>query len=163
MDKQSERVVMMLKDQRCHSDDEEGSDREHHTVYWVNNKGPPSASATTFIHANESQRIKAQCGKKKGKKEERKQRADPDAVESEMSQQISAKTTVNWFDPDYFNDLPAKMRFEYAQNGVALPLIHLHGNTDYKMMNNDAFMAAYGNNVLALYNIPTTQEMEMDL
>ncbi|KAJ7855345.1 hypothetical protein B0H13DRAFT_1903173 [Mycena leptocephala] len=163
MDKQPERVVMMLKDQRCHSDDEEGSDREHHIVYWVNKKGPRSASATTFIHANEPRRIKTQRGKKKGKKEERMRRADPDAVESEMSQQIPAKTTVDWFDPDYFNDLPAKMRFEYAQNGVALPLIHLHGNTDYKMMNNDAFMAAYGNDVLALYNIPTTQEMEMDL
>jgi hypothetical protein len=155
----------MLKDPRSHSDDEEGSDNEHHTIYWINKKGPRSISATTFLHASDARRIKFQRGKNKGKKEERRRRVDPDAVESDMSLQIPAagNTTVDWFDPNYFNDLPAKTRFEYAKNGVALPLVQHHSNTDYLMMDNNAFMAKYGNEVLTLYKIPTQDEMEMDV
>ncbi|KAJ7163396.1 hypothetical protein C8R43DRAFT_1123010 [Mycena crocata] len=85
----------------------------------------------------------------------------PRSVRSDLSLQIPEKTTVDWFDPAYFNDLPTSVRSKYAENGVALPLIDFHANPDWRTMGDAEFMVKYGNDVLALYKIPTEEEMEM--
>ncbi|KAJ7159877.1 hypothetical protein C8R43DRAFT_1124237 [Mycena crocata] len=165
VDKQPPRVITMISDPHAHSDDESASDGEGNEVHLINEKGPPgprSESATTWLRVLDPRRkkLKRSMGRK-GKKEERKRRAGDDAVVSDLSYQIPKTTTIDWFDPAYFNDLPAGIRFNYAKTGVALPLVQFHGNKDWKTMDDATFMAKYGNDVLAQYEIPTQEEMDM--
>ncbi|KAJ7092106.1 hypothetical protein C8R43DRAFT_1141951 [Mycena crocata] len=159
LDKQPARVITMVKPQRAHSDGEGGR------VHWINNKGSPgprSDSAGSFLRGLDPRRKKLKSGKaRSGKKEERKHRAEDQAVTSEMSYQIPEITTMDWFNPEYFNELPVATRFEYRKYGVALPLLQFHGNKDWKTMDDVTFMTAYGNNVLAQYDIPTQEEMDV--
>ncbi|KAJ6452863.1 hypothetical protein C8R47DRAFT_1168708 [Mycena vitilis] len=167
VDKQPVRVLNMLKDPHAHSDDESGSDGEGPRVHWINNKGAPdgprSASATAFVRALDPRRLKFKGSKgRRGTRTERRRKVRPaDAdVQSDLSLQIPEKTTVDWFDPAYFNDLPTSVRSKYAKNGVALPLMAFHANPDWRTMGNAEFMEKYGNDVLALYKIPTEEEEE---
>ncbi|KAJ7681573.1 hypothetical protein B0H17DRAFT_1230271 [Mycena rosella] len=56
--------------------------------------------------------------------------------------------------------MPAAMRQAYATQGsIALPLEEHLSKTDWKTMSAKAFMKKYGDDVLALYNLPTEEEM----
>ncbi|KAK7050362.1 hypothetical protein R3P38DRAFT_3173702 [Favolaschia claudopus] len=108
-------------------------------TYLINPKSPRRDAIGAFFRTLDRRRKKTRKGKgKPGKKEERTRR----------------------FDPAYFNDLPAKMCYEYSLQGVLLPLIQHIEKEDYKTMDDETFMSTYGNDVLALYNIPTKAEME---
>lgn len=158
-DKLPERVVRLMKDPRCNSDDESGVEEDGTLIYAINQKTPRSVSATSFIRSVDAKRLKFTRGKK-GKKHERTRMVVPNPNETEMSFQLPDAVPIDWFDPAYFNDLPAKTRFDYSKNGVALPLPQHHQNKDWKTMDKNTFMQKYGNDVLQLYDIPTSDEME---
>lgn len=95
-------------------------------------------------------------------KEERQRTADPnDVTGSEISQRLPCPgVPLDWFDPEYFNAMPAAMRNAYAKKGaIALPLEQHLTKKDWKNMDEATFMKKYGNDVLALYDLPTAEEM----
>lgn len=77
---------------------------------------------------------------------------------------LPQKVSVDWYDPDLFNEFPAEFRARFIKSGVALPLMHHWVNgrppREIKTMPHEAFMEKYGNEVLALYELPTKAEMK---
>lgn len=161
-DKQPLRVVALVGESRCNSDDDSGTDEDGGAVYFVNGKNIRSASATSFIHNLEDRHLNLARGmtrRRHANLVERRRVRIPNAPESDISFQFPKSVPIDWFNPTVFNDLPAKIRAGYFDNGVALPLLAHHNNVDWKTMDRDAFMAKYGDDVLALYNVPTEEEM----
>ncbi|EJD37188.1 hypothetical protein AURDEDRAFT_173709 [Auricularia subglabra TFB-10046 SS5] len=81
-----------------------------------------------------------------------------DAPESKVSK-LPSKTTIDWFEPDEFNSLPAAVRRLYADHPrVAFPLDEnlMYQNPPHESMTmkEAPFMEKYGKAVLALYKIP---------
>jgi hypothetical protein len=69
---------------------------------------------------------------------------------------------IDFFTPEFFNSLTLKERARYANTGVAFPLAEYAFNpthADWKKMGKSEFMKAYGNQVLALYNVPSAAEI----
>ncbi|KAJ6591802.1 hypothetical protein DFH09DRAFT_907103 [Mycena vulgaris] len=94
--------------------------------------------------------------------EERARTADPnDVTGSEISQRLPGPgVPLDWFDPEYFNAMPAAMRHTYENKGaIALPLEQHLTKNDWKNMDEATFMKKYGNDVLALYELPIAEEM----
>ncbi|EJD46559.1 hypothetical protein AURDEDRAFT_164384 [Auricularia subglabra TFB-10046 SS5] len=81
-----------------------------------------------------------------------------DAPESKICK-LPSKTTIDWFEPDEFNSLPAAVRRLYASHPhVAFPLdenlMYMDPPHESMTMKEGPFMEKYGNAVLALYKIP---------
>ncbi|KAJ7810196.1 hypothetical protein B0H13DRAFT_1667623, partial [Mycena leptocephala] len=73
--------------------------------------------------------------------------------------------SIDYFSPKFFNDLSVWDRASYMDNGIALPLEE-HCQTweaiqQWRSLSTADFMARYGNAKLALYNIPTEDELAM--
>jgi hypothetical protein len=89
---------------------------------------------------------------------------DSDAEPSSMSERWPKNAPLDWFDPASFNQLPARLRASYRLNGIALPLAGHWVNdrvpNNFKTMDDAFFMEHYGNEVLALYHLPTDEEIE---
>ncbi|KAJ7440244.1 hypothetical protein FB451DRAFT_1415275 [Mycena latifolia] len=95
-------------------------------------------------------------------KEERKRAVDPnDTTGTDISQRIPGPgVALDWFDPEYFNEMPAAIRQAYVIAGsIALPLEEHLSKKDWKTMSAKAFMKKYGDDVAALYDVPTEEEM----
>ncbi|KAK7036972.1 hypothetical protein R3P38DRAFT_3182983 [Favolaschia claudopus] len=162
-DKFPDRVLQLVGDERCNSDDDSGTDDDHKVIYSIKGKSLRSASATSFIHKLEDRRIaddQFTRGLKRSNLYERSRRRVPNAPESDLSIQIPKQAPIDCFDPERFNDFPAETRFRYAKYGVALPLLEHHKRTDWKTMSKAVFMEKYGNDVLKQYSIPSAEEME---
>ncbi|KAJ6506587.1 hypothetical protein C8R45DRAFT_816813, partial [Mycena sanguinolenta] len=131
-------------------------------VYFVNKKSIRSASANAFIQKLDARRAKSEGGgRRRGSNlAERKRIRRDQPSDSDFSLQRPTKVPVDYFAPDEFNDLPVKARFNYAKNGIALPLVQFLDNKDWKTMDKSSFMEKYGNQVLAQYSIPTQEEMD---
>ncbi|KAF7377052.1 hypothetical protein MSAN_00123300 [Mycena sanguinolenta] len=159
-----DQVLALVKEECCNSDDESGTDDSGKQVYFVNKKTMQSASATAFVQKLDARRTKMEDGAKrrrgKGSNWGERTRIWRDAPSnSEFSLQRPTKVPLDYFSPSEFNDLPAKARFNYVKNGVALPLVQFLDNKDWKTMDKSSFMEKYGNQVLKQYDIPTEEEM----
>ncbi|KAJ7922127.1 hypothetical protein B0H13DRAFT_2306004 [Mycena leptocephala] len=162
-DKLPDRVVALVGEPYCNSDDESGSDGEGNHAYIVSAKLQRGVSATTFVHKLEKRRLAfvlQQKGRRRTNLHERTRVRVEESVESDISYHMPKNAPIDYFDPEFFNDLPAKTRFAISKNGVALPLPQYHANKDWKTMPKTAFMAKYGNEVLKQYDIPTPEEMD---
>ncbi|KAJ7105552.1 hypothetical protein C8R44DRAFT_806431 [Mycena epipterygia] len=134
-------------------------------AYLRKKKNARSTKVETWIHGTVDlgriKRIQA-LGLAAQVKEERIRTADPnDITGSEISQRLPVPgVPLDWFDPEYFNAMPAAMRHTYAKKGaIALPLEEHLMKKDWKNMDEATFMKKYGNDVLALYDLPTAEEM----
>ena len=82
---------------------------------------------------------------------------------SELSQALPQKVPVDYFSPEFFNNLSVRERAGYAKNGVALPTAEfcqsLEDVEKWKTLETEEFMARYGNAKLALYKLPTAAEL----
>ncbi|KAJ6474507.1 hypothetical protein DFH09DRAFT_1472995 [Mycena vulgaris] len=145
LDKLPARVISLFSDPRCNSDDESGSDADHQHIFLVNKK-----DILNLIGLPEA--------KKCSNLAERTRVRRPNTTESGISFQLPPSDPIDSLDPETYNDLAAQTRFNYFQNGVALPLVEHHNKTDWMTMDKPTFMEKYGNNVLKLYNIPTEEE-----
>jgi hypothetical protein len=77
---------------------------------------------------------------------------------------------LDYFDPEFFNRLPASFRVKYRNAKIALPLPEDQKPADgedssgyitaWKTMNYEEFMERYGNKVREKYNLPTEEEIE---
>ncbi|KAJ7119218.1 hypothetical protein C8R43DRAFT_1137103 [Mycena crocata] len=161
-DKLPTRVHAIFAEPECNSDDESGVDDDEKRVLIVNAKPPRSASHTAYTQKFEAKRrrtVEGLLGKRRCNLTETPRVRIQNPPESDISFQLPKRAPIDWFAPDTYNDLPAKVRYDISKNGVALPLLEYHDNSDWKTMNKATFMAKYGNDVLALYNIPTEDEM----
>ncbi|KAJ7080889.1 hypothetical protein B0H15DRAFT_953237 [Mycena belliarum] len=89
---------------------------------------------------------------------------DPDAQPSTISDRLPVNVPIDYFDPAFFNALPARLRAKYRKNAVALPAMRHWSNGKvpdrFKTMDGTHFMEVYGNEILVQYNIPTEEEIE---
>ncbi|KAJ7140578.1 hypothetical protein C8R43DRAFT_892749 [Mycena crocata] len=79
---------------------------------------------------------------------------------SSISRRFPKRAPLDWFDPEYFNSLPANLRARYRKGGISLPLPQHWQNTDFQTMADAEFMERYGNEVLKLYKLPTKEELD---
>ncbi|KAJ6603773.1 hypothetical protein B0H10DRAFT_2229729 [Mycena sp. CBHHK59/15] len=158
----SRRAYHLSMEPECHSDDEVAVPPAP-PGHLRKKKIARNPNVTTFFRKLVDEprfKVAAATGKAAQCKEERLRRDDPNDVEgSDISVRIPDDVPVDWFDPAYFNALPASFRVNYCGNGVALPLAMHLDKTDWKTMPRREFMNKYGNDVLDLYSIPTDEEM----
>ena len=87
----------------------------------------------------------------------------PTGKPSQLEALPSPQVALDWHDPDQFNRLPAYIRAKYIDSPIALPLEQvMSGDEDWQsaVLSNEAFMAKYGNDVRALYQFPSKEQME---
>ncbi|KAF7373973.1 hypothetical protein MSAN_00610000 [Mycena sanguinolenta] len=164
-DKLPDRVIALLANKYCHSDDESDVDDGGNTIYRVNKKSIRSVAATTFILQLDTRRAKHEArttGRRRFNFIDRKRVRDDDPPESDLSLQMPKKVPLDFFAPSEFNDFPMADRYRYSKYGVALPLVEHLDNADWKTMDKASFMEKYGNDVLKQYNIPTQAQMDRD-
>ena len=164
-DKLPDRVLSLLANSYCHSDDESDVDDEGNTIYRVNKKSIRSVAATTFVLQLDTRRAKHEA-RTKGRRRfnfiDRKHVRDDDPPESDLSLQMPKKVPLDFFAPSEFNDFPMADRYRDTKYGIALPLPKHLNNTDWKTMDKTSFMEKYGNDVLKQYDIPTQAQMDRD-
>ncbi|KAJ7844360.1 hypothetical protein B0H14DRAFT_2358665, partial [Mycena olivaceomarginata] len=82
---------------------------------------------------------------------------------SDLSRARPTNVPIDYFSPQFFNDLSVRDRTIYMNNGVALPTAeHCQTWTDivkWKGLGKVDFMAQYGKAKLALYELPTEAEL----
>ncbi|KAJ7803235.1 hypothetical protein B0H14DRAFT_2203699, partial [Mycena olivaceomarginata] len=72
---------------------------------------------------------------------------------------------INYFSPEFFNNLSAQEHASYRNNGIALPTQEYCQTwadiQQWKKLETTAFMTKYGAAKLALYDLPTPDELDM--
>ncbi|KAF8144795.1 hypothetical protein K438DRAFT_1992450 [Mycena galopus ATCC 62051] len=135
-------VAALVGNKECHSDDEELPD---HTGFRVHEK-PGRDSAVTALF-----------------------KAPPQSPTRFLSNQPLLRSAPNvpidFFSPEFFNDLSMQERASYMNNGIALPTQE-HCQTwkdiqEWKGLTKTEFMTKYGATKLALYELPTADELDM--
>ncbi|KAJ7120376.1 hypothetical protein C8R44DRAFT_623698, partial [Mycena epipterygia] len=70
---------------------------------------------------------------------------------------------IDYFSPEFFNNLSVRQRASYMKKGIALPTANFCKTWEdvekWKGLSRTAFMAQYGNAKRALYKIPTAEEL----
>jgi hypothetical protein len=99
------------------------------------------------------------------KERERVRPASPQISELLALPHSAGQLPLDWFDPDFFNRLTVEMRATYGDNPlIALPprdeWVFTNPPHQWKEMEDDQFMDAYGNEILKEYHMPTEVELE---
>ncbi|KAJ6573744.1 hypothetical protein DFH09DRAFT_1078722 [Mycena vulgaris] len=147
------RVISLSNEPECHSDDEPGFDALGKPAYLIHAKpGPDGARA----------RIKA-ATKRPGQLIHDCPRVVVDgAPASAISERFPGYVPLDWFEPNYFNALPAALRATYKNTEIALPLPEDLHNAEAKTMKKNVFMKKYGYKVKAQYNLPSEELRQME-
>ncbi|KAJ7648871.1 hypothetical protein B0H17DRAFT_858701, partial [Mycena rosella] len=87
----------------------------------------------------------------------------PPTDASALSRILPVGVPINFWDPEFYNsELDLQEKAMYINTGVAFPLPKFcttEHAADWVKMPANEFMVKYGNNVLALYKIPTVEEL----
>ncbi|KAJ7016342.1 hypothetical protein C8F04DRAFT_981917 [Mycena alexandri] len=134
--------------QDCHSDDEGGN---------VARKKPGRDTAVHSFFDVLTRRRDDRMAKPRAREQQR-------APASDLSRALPTQVPIDYFSPDFFNNMTVRERASYAKNGIALPTEDHCRTWDaiqkWKGLNKAAFMAQYGNAKLLLYSLPTPEELE---
>ncbi|KAJ7870689.1 hypothetical protein B0H13DRAFT_1896102 [Mycena leptocephala] len=154
-------VMKLAAERECHSDDEEADDVG---VSRVHEKPGRDGAVSALFGVLDARRdaVMAQKKKKGAWRPRNRQRVLPP---SNLSRALPTTVPIDYFSPKFFNDLSVWDRASYMDNGIALPLEE-HCQTweaiqQWRSLSTADFMARYGNAKLALYNIPTEDELAM--
>ncbi|KAJ7061910.1 hypothetical protein B0H15DRAFT_981554, partial [Mycena belliarum] len=143
----------------CNSDDEHDP---ADGFYIIKPKTVRSANATAWVRIVDKDRDIV--AKSNGRVVERTRKIVADAQPSSITAHLPRRVPLDWFDPTEFNKLPAELRARYRESGIALPAAHhwVAGRVPdkFKIMNDTTFMRIYGAEVMALYQLPTDEEVE---
>ncbi|KAJ6528180.1 hypothetical protein B0H19DRAFT_1274975 [Mycena capillaripes] len=154
-------VAALAAETECHSDDEELPDR---TSYLVHEKlgrdGAVSALFEIMTHRREA--TMAQKSRKGTWRPRTRRRELPP---SDLSHALPTRVPIDYFSPDFFNALSVRDRASYMHNGIALPTEE-HCRTweailRWKSLSMADFVTHYGTAKLALYNLPTDEELAL--
>ncbi|KAJ6572610.1 hypothetical protein B0H10DRAFT_2237475 [Mycena sp. CBHHK59/15] len=132
-------VGRLVAEEACNSDDEPVKLNNGKWVYYRQAKRPRNPYVTSFCRWVDEQIEKV--AKAKGRRPKCDREEAPEGTQR------------------FFNSLPANMRAEYRDNGIALPASEHCNKPDWKTMSDAVFMAKYGNEVLKNYNLPTDAEL----
>ncbi|KAJ7852863.1 hypothetical protein B0H13DRAFT_1904404 [Mycena leptocephala] len=154
-------VMKLAAERECHSDDEEADDVG---VSRVHEKPGRDGAVSALFGVLDARRdaVMAQKKKKGAWRPRNRQRVLPP---SNLSRALPTTVPIDYFSPKFFNDLSVWDCASYMDNGIALPLEE-HCQTweaiqQWRSLSTADFMARYGNAKLALYNIPTEDELAM--
>ncbi|KAJ7767012.1 hypothetical protein DFH07DRAFT_769685 [Mycena maculata] len=167
------RVIALSEEVECHSDDEPSFDANGNPildaagnpVYSIYAKSARNPHITEFFRVVDVARAQVKAATKKRRNIAPPRTRVPSNLESDISQRFPVGVPLDWFEPNYFNALPAALRANYTDAGIALPLaedISLDNN-DYKTLKKTPFMKRYGNKVKERYHLPSEEELaQMD-
>lgn len=96
------------------------------------------------------------------RKPDTRHRNNPLLPPSEIGLVLPPDVPIDIFTPEFYNSLTVKERARYADTGVAFPLeqyVFNDAHAHWMKMGKADFMKAYGNEVLAKYNIPSPEEI----
>ncbi|KAJ7098404.1 hypothetical protein C8R44DRAFT_889020 [Mycena epipterygia] len=91
-------------------------------------------------------------------------RPNPLLPTSEIGVILPPDVPIDFFTPEFYNELTVKERARYANTGVAFPLedfVFDPAHNNWRTMGKKEFMEMYGNNVLEQYDISSTEEIDM--
>ncbi|KAJ6499741.1 hypothetical protein C8R47DRAFT_971658 [Mycena vitilis] len=152
-------VAALVAEPYANSDDEFDSETQTYTIKPKNARG---ANATNFIRGT----VDPGCKKMKttqGQFRGRIRVIVPDAEPTKISERLPDDVPLDWFNPAVFNEYPARLRAKYRNKGVVLPAARhwVNGQVPdrFKTMDDTYFMERYGDEVLALYRLPTDEEI----
>ncbi|KIK69736.1 hypothetical protein GYMLUDRAFT_236218 [Collybiopsis luxurians FD-317 M1] len=154
------------RETEAHSDDEADPNApSDQPQYFIHRKVGRNYLVTNFFRQLDD-RYHHSGQQQPGQRGDRKcvQRPADDTLDG-LFTRLPGNVPIDYFDPDYYNNfLSVELRAKYAANGVALPLKdHCEDPEEialWKNMNEEEFMQKYGNDVLALYNLPTQEELD---
>ncbi|KAK7017570.1 hypothetical protein R3P38DRAFT_3274706 [Favolaschia claudopus] len=162
-------LVQLAEDPDAHSDDEliPNVSPAKYAIY--DKPGRSSLLCGLFRYADGQAKSHDQ---RSGVREMRtREEPNPSAGPSPWFKRHPENVPIDYFTPDYWNqELTVREKVEYMNNGIVLPLeAHCHSLdsiTKWKSLSTDEFMKKFGNDKLALYNMPTEDELarlaEMD-
>ncbi|KAF8169901.1 hypothetical protein K438DRAFT_1983031 [Mycena galopus ATCC 62051] len=155
----------MLKEVEANSDDEgpipNAADPSGWT-YYINHKRGHNPYITDFICELDTPHFKTAeaLGHSQYVMAKRSHQFDANrATYSDIGRCFPRDTTLDWFDPEYFNILPVSMRALYRDSGIAIPLPD-DWKTNWKTLSYEDFMDQFGDKVLCMYNLPTDSDLE---
>ncbi|KAF8190736.1 hypothetical protein K438DRAFT_2018587 [Mycena galopus ATCC 62051] len=156
-------VGLLAAENDCHSDDEELADG---TGFMVHEK-PGRDSAVSAFFGVLTARRETTLSQQRKKGSWRRRVCRRGLPPSDLSHVRPTDVPIDYFSPQFFNDLSVRDCTIYMNNGVALPTAeHCQTWTDiakWKGLAKAEFMAKYGDAKHALYMLPTEAELaELD-
>jgi hypothetical protein len=165
----NDRLQLLASDVECTSDQESNPDGAGFLIMFKRARNPHVTDFLRYIdHARLNNRPLFRRQRSHTRKEEPRF-PHPDQQESRISERLPQSCPLDWFDPDYFNNMDVEFRALYIDAPIALPLPADCGPLtdmvarppDWKNMPEPMFMDTYGNAVRAQYNLPTEEELNI--
>ena len=161
----NERVQLLASDVECTSDQEDNPDGSGFLIMFKRARNPHT---TNFLRTIDLQRQRNKPlfrGQRRNARQEQPRIPHPHQQESRISERVPVSCPLDWFDPQYFNDMDIEFRALYVDAPIALPLAErcssLDPPPDWKNMPVTEFMEKYGNDVRAKYDLPTEAELKV--
>lgn len=155
------RIQYLIAEPACHSDEEDAPDGQ---TFHVLSMPRRSSKATKFIHALDGEVDEFISLTKRYNAYKRYPRAPhPAHKNTQLNGLPSPRVALDWHDPEQFNRLPAFIRAKYVKARIALPLEPVMNQAeDWQSleMSEEQFMERYGNDVRALYQFPTKEQID---
>ncbi|KAF7326338.1 hypothetical protein MKEN_00487400 [Mycena kentingensis (nom. inval.)] len=153
-------VIRLAAEEDCHSDDEYD---EQSQMFIVHKKEGRDVLVSHLFRMENERLVETQ--RRRGLRPGRNNRFEgPLPEQSTLAARIPSNVPIDYFSPEYFNSLTVRERARYMNNGVALPTAeHCRGLSDvllWKNLSRSEFMAKFGNAKLALYRLPTEEELQ---
>ena len=159
----NERLQLLASDVECTSDQESNPDAPGFLIMFKRARNP---HVTDFLHTIDASRQRNRPlfrGQRRNARQEEPRIPHPQQRESRISERLPRKCPLDWFDPQYFNNMDIEFRALYVDAPIALPSPEycsaLTPPPDWKGMPEAEFMEKYGNVVQAQYNLPTEEEL----
>jgi hypothetical protein len=161
----NERVQLLASDVECTSDQEDNPAGSGFLIMFKRARNPHT---TNFLRTIDLQRQRNKPlfrGQRRNARQEQPRIPHPHQQESRISERVPLSCPLDWFDPQYFNDMDIEFRALYVDAPIALPLAErcssLVPPPDWKNMPVTEFMEKYGNDVRAKYDLPTEAELKV--
>jgi hypothetical protein len=153
-----------LVDVKATSDDEvdaDGTKQEGRLVHWIKRRPERSENTEAFICCPDSTREAASRQDPSKRWRKRLRLVPTDRVDSGFTS-LPLNVPINYFSPDFFNQLQPQLCFKITNCQVALlpdPSQSFKGHTDEKLSDRK-FMDKYRDEVHALYNLDNVDNWE---
>ncbi|KAF9063628.1 hypothetical protein BDP27DRAFT_1426711 [Rhodocollybia butyracea] len=157
-------VVRLAQQNEAHSDDErDPNSAPDHDRYLIHEKEGRSTLVTALFRETDERYRKA-FQRRTGTRVDRTRFVPDVPIGDSKITRYPNDVPIDYFEPEYFNQMSVRERATYMQNGIALPKPEFCNTSAeisaWKNLPEDEFMDKYGNAKLALYNIPTRAELE---
>ncbi|KAG6904703.1 hypothetical protein DXG01_007800 [Tephrocybe rancida] len=165
------RVIALAVETEAHSDDEfmdaDPESGRPKPVYWRKIKEGQSVKTTALFRMVDERRICKAARQRSGNLKLEREHEEPPMPQQSILTRMPKDVPIDWFDPTFFSDeLTLCERVNLIKGGVvvALPLPQYCDEWSscnaWKKMDDNSFMERYGKDVLAMYHIPTEEEVK---